>query len=103
MREKEWQDEIVELAGYYGWRVFHPYDMRRSEPGWPDLTLVRPGELVFAELKTDKGRRTPAQIEWGFLLASVAEMSNGVLEYHVWRPRDFHAVHDRLKRHVSGT
>lgn len=36
--------------------IFHPRIMYRSEPGWPDLTLIRRRDrrLLFAELKTDK-------------------------------------------------
>lgn len=43
--------------------VFHPAIMYRSEPGWPDLTLfrLRDRRLIFAELKTDKGKIRPRQ------------------------------------------
>jgi hypothetical protein len=92
LSEKAWQAQIVELAGYYRWMVFHPYSMERSEPGWPDLTLVRPPELIFAELKTNTGRLTRAQVEWGRVLTAVP----GV-DYFVWRPRDFDEIHKRLQ------
>lgn len=97
MREAAWQAQVVELAGYYRWWVFHPFDSRRSEPGWPDLTLVRAGELIWAELKTDKGRLTPAQVAVGERLAAVAALAPNVY-YYVWRPRDFEAVHARLRK-----
>lgn len=103
MTEAAWQAMVVELAGYCGWRHFHPYDMRRSDPGWPDMVLVRRGpvapvaELVFAELKTDRGRLTREQVEWGELLTAVAAIAPNV-DYYVWRPRDFEIVHARLQR-----
>ena len=91
MLEKAWQEQVVELATYYRWRHFHPFDMRRSDAGWPDLVLVRPPELVIAELKTDRGRVRPEQQVWLDLLAACG------IEVHVWRPRDFELVHTRLK------
>jgi hypothetical protein len=92
--EKEWQAQIIELAELYGWFVYHTYDSRRSAAGWPDLVLARPttGELIYVELKTDKGRVTKAQQTWLRILQDCNQ------ETHVWRPRDFDAIHDRLKR-----
>lgn len=92
MTEKTWQAQVVELAGYYRWRHFHPYEMRRSDPGWPDLVLCRAPELIFAELKTDRGRLRPEQQDWLSLLAACRQ------EVHVWRPRDLEQVHARLRR-----
>jgi hypothetical protein len=90
--ERQWQAIVLELATLYGWTHFHVYDSRRSDPGWPDLTLVRTPELVFAELKTDRGRLTPAQVRWLQLLTDCGQ------ETHGWRPRDLDVVHERLKR-----
>jgi hypothetical protein len=39
--ERQFERAIVEYAKLSGWKAFHPFDSRRSEPGWPDLTLVR--------------------------------------------------------------
>jgi hypothetical protein len=94
VREKAWQQQVIELALLYGWFIYHTYDSRRSQPGWPDLVLARPttGELIFVELKTDVGRLSPAQRSWLRVLEDCNQ------EVHVWRPRDFEAVHARLKR-----
>ena len=89
--EKAWQQQVVELAELYRWRVYHTYDSRRSHAGWPDLVLVRPPELLVVELKTDTGRLRPAQRDWLDDLAACG------VEVAVWRPRDFEAVHDRLR------
>lgn len=92
--EKDWQLQVLELAGLYGWMTYHTYDSRRSNPGWPDLVLCRPqtGELIYVELKTDRGRVSSAQKLWLEALEACGQ------EVHVWRPRDFDAVHERLKR-----
>jgi hypothetical protein len=93
--EAEWQRQVIELAELYGWFVYHTYESRRSNPGWPDLVLARPttGELIFVELKTDKGRLRREQQTWLRLLEDCNQ------EVHVWRPRDFdELVHPRLKR-----
>jgi hypothetical protein len=93
LSEKQWQQQVVELAELYGWRVYHTYDSRRSNPGFPDLVLVRESsrELLWVELKTDKGSLRTAQRAWLDALETCGQ------ETHVWRPRDFDAVHDRLK------
>lgn len=90
--EKAWQNQVLSVAVLYGWHHYHPFDSRRSVSGWPDLVLVRPPELVIAELKTEKGRTSRAQRLWLDLLAECG------VEVHVWRPSDFDEVHERLKR-----
>ena len=55
---------VRELATLLRWRCYAVHDTRRSPPGWPDLVLCRPPEIIFAELKTDRGGVPPAQREW---------------------------------------
>jgi VRR-NUC domain len=83
--EKQWQATVVDAARLLGWKVFHPYDSRRSEPGWPDLTLVRPPRLVFVELKVH-GRLTGAQRRWLSLLAACGA------EAYLWRGAGGHCA-----------
>lgn len=92
LTEAAFQQQIVELAGLYGWRLYHTYESRRSNPGWPDLVLMRPPELVYAELKTEKGRVSPAQRRWLYGLARCG------CEVYIWRPSDFDGIHERLKK-----
>lgn len=91
LAEKDWQAQVIELAALYRWRVYHTYDSRRSHEGWPDLILARPPELLAVELKTDTGRLRPAQREWLDVLTACR------VETAVWRPREFEAVHARLR------
>ena len=77
------------LLGWY--HIYHTFDSRRSQVGFPDLTLVRDGRLVFLELKTEKGKATAEQESWVAALALVP----GVHAEIVY-PRDL----DRLLRDV---
>jgi signal-transduction protein with cAMP-binding, CBS, and nucleotidyltransferase domain len=85
MTEEQWLQQVRELARLKGWRIYHTRDSRRSDPGFPDLVLVRGDRLIFAELKREKGRLTESQRTW---LAALEETA----ETHVWRPSDWEAV-----------
>jgi hypothetical protein len=92
--ERQFQQAVEDLARALRWRVYHTYDSRRSAPGFPDLVLARQDEpIIFAELKTDKGRVSPAQAEW---LAALEDTASDV-EVHVWRPSEWSAIERRLR------
>lgn len=95
--EKQFQGAVIEYAQLLGWRVFHPFDSRRSDPGFPDLTLVRRGELILAELKAENGRLSTAQEEWRELLSEVEHASEGAIEVFVWRPSDWPLIEAVLR------
>ncbi len=84
--EKSFMMTVIAYAKLHKWRVYHTHDSRRSEPGVPDLMMVREGVLVFAELKTDVGKVSSAQQEW---LADLGETPNDVF---VWRPSDWKII-----------
>ena len=92
MTEEQFQRQVIELAELCGWAVFHVHDSRRSNPGWPDLVLCRPPEILFAELKTDKGRIRLEQMEW------IERLTACGLEAYVWRPEVFD---ERIKRRLN--
>lgn len=83
--EREFLRQITDLGKILGWRVYHPFLSKWSEPGYPDLTLVRPPRLIFAELKTDRGKVSEAQADWLALLGQCAET-------YLWRPADLDAI-----------
>lgn len=90
MTEKQLQAAVVECARLLGWRVYHTYDSRRSEAGFPDLTMVRRGRIVFAELKTAKGRTSAMQDAWLDDLDPAHGGTDGDgAEAYVWRPLDW--------------
>lgn len=97
--ERNFQRQVLDLAGVLGWRVYHTWLSVRSAPGFPDLVLCRAetdttgrpipgtGRLIFAELKSATGKPTPAQSEWLALLEAVP----GV-EAYLWRPHDLEGI-----------
>jgi hypothetical protein len=88
--EKEWQWRVVNFAEAHGWKYYHTYDSRRSPEGFPDLVLLRPGRIVVAELKTDKGKVTAAQQEW------LEAWQAAGAEVYVWRPSMWAEVQEVL-------
>jgi len=103
--EKDFQATVIDLARTYGWIVGFTYDARKSEPGEPDLRMVRSPRVIFAELKAVKGRLTkgrfnksgnrwlPGQDEWSDALRSCP----GV-EYYLWRPDGLDGEIERILR-----
>lgn len=92
--ESAFQDhQVIPLARMCGFVVYHTHDSRRSEPGFPDLVLVRPPRFILAELKRQDGKLTGPQRRWQTLLAACP----GV-ETHVWRPADLDQIAVTLRR-----
>jgi hypothetical protein len=106
MSEAEWQEWVVERARQGGWLIHSipkvptdEYGNRESDwwtptrghTGWPDLACSRPGQLVFAELKSEKGRkeyeagRRPEQRRWLESLGTIRSQAVGTF---LWSPRD---------------
>ena len=90
--EKQFQDTVIRMAALLGWRYYHPYDSRRSVPGYPDLTLCHPRHgTVWLELKRERGRVSKAQRQWLDTLTAAGERA------YVVRPSQVDAV-ERLLR-----
>lgn len=90
--EKDFQQGVMDFAKLRGWRTYHPYRSTRSTPGFPDITLVRRGRLIFAELKAESGTLSAHQKEWLQDLRNV----HGV-EVFVWRPSDWPEIERVLR------
>ncbi len=82
MTERELQDAIIEVAKLTGWMVYHTWRSDHSPAGFPDLVLVRDGRLIFAELKSAKGKLTVNQRQWLRALERAGQ------EVYVWYPAD---------------
>lgn len=107
--EAAFQQKIVNLARFNGWRVYHPPDNRPSGrtgrvqdvvAGFPDLTLVRGTVLVFAELKAKAGRISPAQQEW---LDALAETGTPTYLWKAGNEDDWRQIQQVLSRPVRST
>ena len=72
---------MVKQAKAQGWMVYHTYDSRRSEEGFPDLVLLRE-RLVFVELKREGEEPTKAQQVW------LGKLWQAGYEAYLWRPSD---------------
>ena len=78
------QGQVLKLAEQAGWKAYHTFDSRRSEPGWPDLVLVRGVQLIFLELKTEEGVVSDDQEEWIDKLGKVKRVAASVARPHHW-------------------
>ena len=101
MTEKELDAAIAKLCRLYGWRRYHTYRSKRSPAGFPDLVLVKPPRLIFAELKSDDGKVSAEQAEWLLDLEAVSGAVQQTLiaghppsdvEVFTWRPRDLDQI-----------
>jgi len=83
--ERDWQQTVVDYATAKKWTCYHTHDSRRSDPGFPDLVMVRE-RIVFAELKRERGKVSPEQRDWQIAIM----FAKG--EYYLWRPSDWDEV-----------
>jgi len=84
-QEATFQAQVIDLAKRYRWLAYHTRDSRRSEPGFPDVVLVK-DRVIFAELKSAKGTMSPAQIVWRDALRAAGA------EFYEWRPSDLQQI-----------
>jgi hypothetical protein len=85
MTEKVWQQSVSDLFRSLGWRGYHTLRSKGSQPGYPDLTLVR-DRVVFLELKTESGKTTGKQKEW------LSALERAGADVYVVRPRHMQAL-----------
>jgi len=102
--EAGWLEVVRSFATLHHWRTYHTRNSKGSDAGFPDLVCVRGPRLVFAELKTEKGRVTREQTLWLDDLAAVGahvratlwsppdDLPPAVIEVFVWRPSDWAEV-----------
>jgi hypothetical protein len=94
MSEDELLAQVRALATTLGWLGYHTHRSDRSDPGFPDLTLVKAGRLVFAELKTQKGKATLAQTEW------LCALKQSAADVYLWRPE--HLINGSIEAILRG-
>lgn len=86
--ERQFQAQVRELAALLGWDAYCSWTSIHSPGGWPDLVLVHPGKgrVIFAELKSDKGR---VSVRQQYCLDSLELCGQ---EIYVWRPGDLEEI-----------
>lgn len=81
MSEKDLLASVQSLAQVRGWLIYHTYESRNSDRGFPDLVLVRTDRILFVELKSAKGKLSREQATWLSAL-----MLAGQSETYIWTP-----------------
>ena len=101
--EKEFLEQVLALGKLYHWRCAHfrhalQRDGKYLTPvqadgaGFPDLVMVRDERVVWAELKSEKGRVSDRQLEWIKALAKAKQK-----EVYVWRPSQWEELEEILR------
>ncbi len=93
--EKDFQSNVVQLAEPCGWLVYHTFNSRRSQRGFPDLVMVhaRRRLLVVAELKVN----TPLSAEQYFWLMTFLMITPHV---YLWHPEDMVFIEKLLREGI---
>jgi hypothetical protein len=107
---------VITWAQLNGWLVFHAEDRqpdaergdyRQHETGFPDLVLVKDGQLIFAELKSRTGKIQKPQQPWIDALKQVAfdttifqmgRITQQPIRMEIWRPADWPEIEKLLAR-----
>jgi hypothetical protein len=98
--EQAFLQQVKSLAYIYGWAFHHQAPMRTprgniitgGSVGFPDIVMAHKIRgVIFAELKTDKGKTTAAQDDW-------LERLQPHVECYLWRPCDIEFISTRLSQ-----
>jgi hypothetical protein len=92
MNETQFQEKVTDLCDWLRLRWYHVNDSRRDKAGFPDLVIVGPHGVVFAELKSSSGKVSAAQKEWHDDLRLAGS------EAYIWRPDDWPFIQNTLQR-----
>lgn len=96
LSERWLQDQVRALCAGLGLAVQH---IERSDlakawlPGWPDLTIIGPGGILYRELKGPGGHLTPDQRK---VLATITAAGG---DADTWYPRDL--LDGRIQRTLT--
>ncbi|OGS01146.1 MAG: hypothetical protein A2V88_08680 [Elusimicrobia bacterium RBG_16_66_12] len=93
--EKHWQATVIALAKLCGWRVYHTLHSIGSEPGFPDLILLRGDEMIACELKRQGRKPSDAQEAW---LAAFDRVEN--VSAFCWQPEHWPLIEAALGKPI---
>lgn len=110
LSEHDFQDQVIDLAHFLGWKVHHDRPARtqrtgkwithvQGDAGFPDLVLAKNGRVIFAELKSEKGKISEDQYRWLAELSGWEDWRDGmttaesnIMSVYVWRPSDLEEI-----------
>jgi hypothetical protein len=90
--ERAFMQAIRRVAVREGWKAYHTYTSKRSEPGFPDLVLIKPPVVLFSEVKRHGAQPTLDQQRWLEALQCCTQV-----ETYLWFPEDMAAITARLQ------
>lgn len=82
LTERDFQNVVVDWCKWHRLLVYHTYDSRRSQAGFPDLVIVG-NRVIWVELKSARGRISHTQNEW------LNRLQRAGQEIYLWRPADW--------------
>jgi len=93
LSEKAFGQQLYDLARLLGWLVvrFPTWQRTGATPGFPDILGVRRGRVLFAELKAEDGKLTPAQRKWLWALAEAGA------ETYLFKPSSWPQIEQVLR------
>ena len=101
--ERDFQRQVLQLAEMCGWKSAHFRPAMNAKGQWrtavagqgkgfPDLVLVRPGRVLFVELKSRTGKLSLDQVAW------IDSLRAAGADVRVWQPADW----DEIERELRG-
>jgi len=93
MSEAELEEHVRAICNDLGVIRIHVYSSRGTTPGVPDDLLVGSDGILWRELKTAKGKLSPAQQAMGEALTAAGQ------DWSVWRPGDY--LSGRMARELT--
>lgn len=85
--EADWSETVYQAAKRRRWFAYRVLNSKGSTPGVPDLWLMRPPRMVYAELKDETEPPTAAQVACMALLRLYPWV-----EVYLFRPQDWDEV-----------
>lgn len=99
MTEEQLLQNCRQAAELLGWLTYHTRNSRRSDPGFPDLVLVRGAQIMFWELKVKGRQLTANQEKWRDAIKATGNLWREIREDD-WA---FGRVEELLKDPLVGT
>lgn len=90
--ERDFQQQVVDLARLYGWMEYHTWNSIHSRKGFPDLVAIRSKRLIYVELKGTTGKLSEEQRWWLSALEAAGQ------EVYAWWPKDWETIVATLRK-----